>query len=386
MPYSQILDSKQAIKEVARTKFVGERSVSQRARTRAAAQEAARAEVERELTPFNEVSFDSRQSYERLKVIFGRQILNERIIHFNSRREDFMRKRIDELGWSYMYNDLVDINITWVKEFYSHFLMADQKTIYLRGEQIPIDVNSISSFLGIQNVITDDGDAYKRNVTRWKAGNLDMDMVLATIAEPGMQWNSYNPGSRRADNGILNRNARGWFKMMVSNLKPLKHETTFSMETAMLIYTLMDQGDIHLGRILNKSMYDAAQGAKDRRLASPVMITRMATAHNIPRYEDDDIYTKQAKKKARKANPQRPIPPPIPPLIHEQPSSSVAAAQPPPANASCTDIFRKILRRLRRRKQDHRNTQYMIRTAFPELSFPDVRPVSTSDLDDADYS
>ncbi|MED6163610.1 hypothetical protein PIB30_081661 [Stylosanthes scabra] len=243
--------------------------------------------------------------------------------------------------------------------------MADQKTVYLRGAQMPIDEDSISSFLGIKNTITEADDAYKRNVTLWKAENLNMDMVLATIVEPGMQWKSYNPGSGRVDNGILNREARGWLKLMVCNLKPLKHETTFSMETALVFYTLMDQGNIHLGRILNKSVYHAANGANDRRLAFPVMITRMATANN-------------------------PSPPPIPPPIHEQPSTSAVAEQPaaqsPLADASCIDLFKKLLRRLRRRNQDHRNMQYMIRTAFPGLEFPDVRLVSSSDSDNANYS
>ncbi|MED6124740.1 hypothetical protein PIB30_061784 [Stylosanthes scabra] len=313
---------------VVRTKVTGR--AAKRACTSAAAQEAARAAAERELTPFDEVCFNSRQSYEKSKVVFERQILNERIIHFNEERDDFMKRRIEGLGWSYMYNDLVEINITWVKEFYSHFSMANQKTIYQRGVQIPIDVNSISSFLGIQNEVVEAEDAYKNNVTRWKAGNLEMDMVLATIDEPGMQWNSYNSGFGGVDNGILDKNARGWFKLMICNLKPLKHETTFSMETALLIYTLMDQGDINLGRILNKSMYDATEGAKDRRLAFPVMITKMAAALNVPRYPEDDMYTvpartrycpfgdwKQVKKKARKADLGQPNPPPIPPPIHE---------------------------------------------------------------------
>ncbi|MED6170133.1 hypothetical protein PIB30_027981 [Stylosanthes scabra] len=356
-----------------RTKFVGEKPVSQRARTRAAAQEAARAAAERELMPFIEVRFNIRRSYEKLKVVFERQILNERIIHFDEEREDFMKQRIEGLGWSYIYNDLVEINITWVKEVYSHFSMADQSTVYLRGAQIPINVNYISSFLGIQNVVVKADCAYKKNVTKWKGNNLNMDRVLATIAEPGMQWNSYNPGSGRVDNGILNRNARGWFKMMVCNLRPLRHETTFSMETALLLYTLMDEGNIHLGHILHKSMYDAADSAKDRRLAFPVLITKLATEHNVPRYEDDDMYTVPARTRYC-------------PFAENQPPAAQQATQPPLVDASCVDIFKKILRRLRRRKQDHRNTQYMIRTTFPAVEFPDVRTVSTSDSDDADYS
>ncbi|MED6107366.1 hypothetical protein PIB30_013215 [Stylosanthes scabra] len=140
-------------------------------------------------------------------------------------------------------------------------------------------------------------------------------------------------------------------------------------------------------------MYDVAEGAKDRRLAFPVMITKMAVAHNVPRYEDDDMYTvpartrycpfgdqKQAKRKARKDHPSTSA------AAANQPPAAQQAAQPPVVDASCTDIFKKILRRLCLRKQDHRNTQYMIRTAFPEVEFPDVRTVSTSDSDDADYN
>ncbi|MED6123774.1 hypothetical protein PIB30_052599 [Stylosanthes scabra] len=195
--------------------------------------------------------------------------------------------------------------------------------------------------------------------------------------------------------------------MMVCNLKPPRHETTYSMDTIMLLYTLMDEGAIHLGRILNKSMYDAATGARDKRLAFPVMITRLVEAYNIPTNQEDQIFTmsgkekycpfgywQQEKRKARKGDLPQVNPPPIPPPIHEPqdwPSTSTTAAaqpaaQPTPPEASCTDIFKKLLRKLRRRKKDMRNTQAMIRTAFPDLEFNNNVPVSTSDSDNADYS
>ncbi|MED6175427.1 hypothetical protein PIB30_078225 [Stylosanthes scabra] len=275
-----------------------------------------------------------------------------------------------------MYNDLVDINVTIVKEFYSNFSTSAQRTIYLREMQISIDEDSISSFLGIQDQIPRAQDTYEINKARRAIGDLNMNDVLATIAAPGMTWDRYNSKSGRVDNGILKREARGWMKMMVCNLKPLRHETTYSWDTIMLLFTLMAGGSIHLGRIINKSMYDAAIGKRDQRLAFP-----------------------QEKRKARKGDLPRTAPPPIPPPIHEaqdRPSTSPTAANQPPAaqqaaqqplvDASCTDIFKKILRKLRRRKQDYRNTQYMIRTTFPGVDFPDVRPVSTSDSDDADYS
>ncbi|MED6161695.1 hypothetical protein PIB30_063152 [Stylosanthes scabra] len=332
----------------------------------------------------------SHEHYERSKLMRTKKVLNERIIQIPGEGRDFMIQRIHQLGWDYMYNDLVDINVTIVKEFYSNFSKSGQRTDPIPRSQDTDEINKV----------------------RRATGDLNMNDVLATIATPGMTCDRYNPKFRRMDNGILKREARGWMKMMVCNLNPLRHETTYSWDTIMLLFTLMDGRSIHLGRIINKSMYDAAIGKRDQRLAFPVLITRLATTYNVPTYPEDNIKIveekdkycpfgdwQQEKRKARKGDLPKTSPPPIPPPIHEaqdhpstsaaavnQPPAAQLAAQPPVVNASCTDIFKKIIRRLRLRKQDHRNTQYMIRTAFPEVEFPDVRTVSTSDSDDADYS
>ncbi|MED6134002.1 hypothetical protein PIB30_033425 [Stylosanthes scabra] len=227
---------------VARTKFVEERPASQRARTRAVAPKAARAAAEKELTPFSDVIYDSREHYERSKLMRTKKVLNERIVQIPGEGRDFMIQRIHQLGWDYMYNDLVDINVTIVKEFYSNFSKSVQRTVYLRGTQINIDEESISSFLGIQDPIPKTQDTYEINKVRRATGDLNMNDVLATIATPRMTWDRYNPKSGRVDNEILKREARGWMKMMVCNLKPLRHETTYSWDTIMLFFTLMDGG------------------------------------------------------------------------------------------------------------------------------------------------
>ncbi|MED6189096.1 hypothetical protein PIB30_092426, partial [Stylosanthes scabra] len=185
---------------------------------------------------------------------------------------------------------------------------------------------------------------------------------------------------------------------------PLRHETTFSMETGLLLYTLMSDKRIHLGRILNKSMYQATSGAKDKQLAFPVMITKMVAAQGVPTYPEDQIITvprkekfipfddwQKVKKKARKADLPQENPPTIPPPIHDpqdQPTTSSAAAPPPaPTEApSCINLFKKILKKLRRRKKDLWNTQYMIHTEIPGIEFPDLIPVSSSDSDNEDYN
>ncbi|MED6207236.1 hypothetical protein PIB30_033930 [Stylosanthes scabra] len=181
-----------------------------------------------------------------------------------------------------------------------------------------------------------------------------MDIVLSTIAAPGMQWDAYKPKSDRVDNRILTTHARGWLKMIVYNLQSLRHETTFSMETTLLLYTFMSDRRIHLGRILNKSMYQATSEGKEESPESGCP-TSKSTTHSIHEPQD-------------------------------QPATSSAATAPlAPPEPCCTDLLKKILRKLRRRKKDLRSTQYIIRTTNLGLEFLDVIPVSSSNSADEDY-
>ncbi|MED6182588.1 hypothetical protein PIB30_029837 [Stylosanthes scabra] len=241
---------------VARIKFVGERHVSQRAHTRAAAQEAACAAAERELTPFSDVIYDSCEHYDRSKLMRTRKVLNERIIQIPGEGRDSMIQRIQQLGWDYMYNDLVDINVTIVKEFYSNFSTSAQRTDPIPRAQ----------------------DTYEINKARRAIGDLNISDVLATIAALGMTWDRYKPkvwesgqrnpqeGSSGLDENDGKRDQRLAFLVLLTRLAIAYNVPTYPEDNIMII-------------------------------------------------EEKDKY--QEKRKARKGDLPRTAPPPIPPPIHE---------------------------------------------------------------------
>ncbi|MED6213549.1 hypothetical protein PIB30_094464 [Stylosanthes scabra] len=238
-----------------RTKYVDANpNIAHRTRRgRAAAQD----EAEREATSFDELVFDSRKHYERSKKMLSRDILHERCINFEG-KQDFMEERLGALGWLFMYNDLTPINLTLVREFYSNFSSANQRRVFLRGKQIPITEDALNAFLPVTTPPPSKvEDAYEKNLVRKDIGALNTEL------------------------------AQGWQKMIVSNMQLLKHHTTFSMNMALLIYTLMEGGPIHLGRIINNSMYHATTGASDQRLPFPVLISRMALANEVPTFPED---------------------------------------------------------------------------------------------------
>ncbi|MED6213433.1 hypothetical protein PIB30_093274 [Stylosanthes scabra] len=149
----------------------------------------------------------------------GRDILHERCINFEG-QQDFMDNLLGELGWLFMYNYLMPpINLTLIREFYSNFSSANQRIVFLCGKQIPIIEDALNAFLPVTTPPpSKEEDAYEKNLVRKHIGALDMGLVLATIALPRMRWDSYKPKSGRVDNAILTPQARGWQKMIVSNI------------------------------------------------------------------------------------------------------------------------------------------------------------------------
>ncbi|MED6224031.1 hypothetical protein PIB30_079852 [Stylosanthes scabra] len=185
-----------------------------------------------------------------------------------------------------------------------------------------------------------------------------------------MRWDSYKPKFGRVDNAILTPQARGWQKMIVSNVQPLKHHTTFSINMAILIFTLMNDGQIHLGRIINNSIYHASTGASDQRLSFPVLISRMAAENEVPTFPEDQYIVIEGK--------DRFCP------FGDWQGEKKARKEEPPSSSYCTNLLQKILKKLRQRKKDLRNTQYMICTANPGVEFPGLIPVTSTNSTDDD--
>ncbi|MED6122486.1 hypothetical protein PIB30_040311 [Stylosanthes scabra] len=135
---------------------------------------------------------------------------------------------------------------------------------------------------------------------------------------------------------------------------------------ALLIFTLMAGGRIHLTRIIRNFMYHVAVDPSDKRLPFPLLITKLAATFDVAPSPEDEYLTipgkdrdfpfgdwRGEKKKARKGDIAQP-PPPMPPPIDE-------AQVPPPAAASSStapaaDPFLKITRMLRRQKKLILNT------------------------------
>ncbi|MED6186403.1 hypothetical protein PIB30_066355 [Stylosanthes scabra] len=67
--------------------------------------------------------FDTPVHAERGEILTERKVMHERVINFRGKRDTF-QEHILARGWEFMYDPVIPINMTLVREFYAN---RDQK-------------------------------------------------------------------------------------------------------------------------------------------------------------------------------------------------------------------------------------------------------------------
>ncbi|MED6108102.1 hypothetical protein PIB30_020372 [Stylosanthes scabra] len=81
--------------------------------------------------------FDHQLHFDRWKGLENLDIMHERIVRLNGEEEPIFRNCILGLGWRFMYDDLVRINVSVVRELCANFSSAKQDHVFLQGKRIP---------------------------------------------------------------------------------------------------------------------------------------------------------------------------------------------------------------------------------------------------------
>ncbi|MED6175536.1 hypothetical protein PIB30_079300 [Stylosanthes scabra] len=323
--------------------------------------------------------FDSQIHYDRWKTMEYRGIMHERIIHFSNREPDFMLECIEGLGWGFMYNAFSSINVTMVREFCRNFSADHQTHVFLRGRRIPFSEDDIRRYLGITVDLPPLGEdnMYKATVANRKRSKLNMDLVFQAIKRQGTNW-ANNPADntipeRKIDNAILNAQTIAWHKLIIVNIDPKQHGTTFDLDHATLIYVLMTEGVVNLPRIMRDVLLKRPTGNSRNFLPYLVFISKLATRYQVPEFSRDEIYHVREQDMYCPYGDWKGEQPK--PATSEIPSSSVR--RPPEPS------LREIMRYLHRQERLQLNTQSMLRGAFPDTTFRNLLPVMSSE-DDSD--
>ncbi|MED6158659.1 hypothetical protein PIB30_034808 [Stylosanthes scabra] len=339
-----------------------------------------------------------------MERIENRDIVHERIVRIDGEEEPIFRNRIQGLGWGFMYEDLVRINVSVVREFCANFSSANQEHVFLRGKRIPFTETNIRRHLGILDDAPDADvdDAFVALAKSYEKGE-DMDMA-AIYAEIGREETNLADNSavnlipKTINNLILNPRATAWHKNMMANIDAKTHGTKFDMRHALLIFVLMTEGEVNLPRIMRDILPVRPTKHPRHLLPFPVFITQLANRYEVPEFPNDKFHTIwpvdmyvpyghwRGKRARGPARPRRQPHPqeqqeeqPPPPEPEQRPSTSATPFA--PAKYSLEPTMHDIMRRFDRQDRQIARTQNMIRQASPHADFTGLGFSSSSSYD-----
>ncbi|MED6109849.1 hypothetical protein PIB30_037323 [Stylosanthes scabra] len=211
--------------------------------------------------------FDHQVRFDRWKGLENRDIVHERIVRLDGDEDRIFLECLLGLSWGFMYDDLVRINVTVVREFSANFSSAKQEYVFLRGKKIPFTEANIHSHLNIPGDAPDAGvgDAFVTFVKTYAAGgDMNMEAIYAEIGREDTNW-ADNPAvnliPKSMNNSILNPRATAWHRIIMANIDPKTHGTKFDMKHALLIYVLMTEGAL-ITRLANR--YEVTEFPNDK--------------------------------------------------------------------------------------------------------------------------
>ncbi|MED6159398.1 hypothetical protein PIB30_042023 [Stylosanthes scabra] len=189
--------------------------------------------------------FDHQLHFDRWKGLENRDIVHERIVRLDGDERRVFQERILGLGWGFMYEDLISINVSMVREFCTNFSSAKQDHVFHRGKRIPFTETDIRCYLNIPEEApdADQDDNFVALVKAYERGDdMNMAKMYSVIGREETNWvndPANNTIPKSINNGILNPQATAWHKIINANIDPKTHGTNFNMKHALVIYVLM---------------------------------------------------------------------------------------------------------------------------------------------------
>ncbi|MED6201972.1 hypothetical protein PIB30_100626 [Stylosanthes scabra] len=274
--------------------------------------------------------------------------------------------------WEFMYNPVIPINMTLVREFYAN---RDQREVYMRGRKIPCFLGDIERVLHIPRL--EGASEHKAVGEKYDNNKLDMDEVMQVIGREGATWPEV-PG--RISSKTLNKDAWMWMKLIVCNIMPTRQETTLGADHILLIYALMKGMTVSLLGVMVSAMNEDPTKYKRQLLPFPMFITKWAEEAGIPTFLRDEIFNVPKAQQFFPYGIWDPAPPalaPVPPpaartTLTNTPASSHSSSSQPSRN--------ELMRALRRNEHVMCRHEQLLLMLHPNIDTSQLQQISSLEV------
>ncbi|KAB2048685.1 hypothetical protein ES319_A13G128000v1 [Gossypium barbadense] len=171
---------------------------------------------------------------------------------FNLKSYDLMvvpipiRKKINALKWEQFCDARSLPNDELVQEFYASLTMQDAIEVIVRKKKVPLTSKSINDLFNLPDVEEDEYYPMMNNIN-WDF----LQQVLDVVTNPGSQWIIRKYGSHSCQREYLKLVAKVWFYFVCYCFMPISHSSTISIERMLLLYAILTENSINVGKICN---------------------------------------------------------------------------------------------------------------------------------------
>ncbi|MFQ6661387.1 hypothetical protein Gotur_029570 [Gossypium turneri] len=141
-----------------------------------------------------------------------------------------------------------------IREFYASLTTQDVTEVIVRKKKVPLTSKSINDLFNLPNVEEDEYYPMMNNIN-WDF----LQQVLDIVTNPGSQWIIRKYGSHSCRREYLKRVPKVCFYFVRYSFMPLSHSSTISMERMLLLYAILTEKSINVGKIILKEIHDCAK-------------------------------------------------------------------------------------------------------------------------------
>lgn len=195
--------------------------------------------------------------------------------------EEFIHSVIAKHQWRQFCSHPTEAVVPIVREFYAHFAGDGQRTVYVRGVQVPIHKNVINQFYGL-NEAEDLHTEYAANATdEWLA------CALQNVCVEGTAWSVSTQGALTIPRTSLTPQCKVWYHFLKTLLRPSTHVQTVSKDRVLLRDSIISGRPIDVGRIIYQELGVCAS-KKGGSLWFPFLITCLCTRSGVLMFDNEE--------------------------------------------------------------------------------------------------
>ncbi|GMN64007.1 hypothetical protein TIFTF001_033098 [Ficus carica] len=185
-----------------------------------------------------------------------KSIVPERGLKPDAFHERQMLDNIEKRKWQTFTAHPQKASVPLVREFYAYAKYSVDHMTVLQGKPISFDRSTINRFYGLDGIDDDEYFEYLND-------HLDYGEVLKFIVGSGIEWRLNEGVAVSFMGSALDKHTKAWLYFIGAKLMPVTYFSDVTKDRAVLLYAILSEASIDVGRLIQQSIKQALRVEKN---------------------------------------------------------------------------------------------------------------------------